>query len=417
MKKKDANKKDDELEKIGRQTPKEKKIGEIYHQPPGGNGRDGADHTQLRHGRDRYKGYLVGKYVQTPPMIFSRDGHSIWLGDIYRGSSCFLIAGGPSFAEIKNKELLSQPGFITMGMNNSVKSYRPDLWCCVDSPTHFMKSIWLDPKITKFVPFAHASKPIFDNEEWKELDTVVGDCPNVMYYRRNENFDPNNFLFEDTMNWGNHSKWGGGRSVFLPAIRLLFFLGIRKIFLLGVDFKMSEKYTYHFNQERSKGSIKGNNSTYEKLKERFKLLKPIFEDNELFIYNCNPDSALEVFPKIDFKEAIKIATTDMPNIEKERTEGLYDREAKKKKSKSELSEKENVKKELDKKRAELDDAKLELQEFKEELKQGLHEDMKSHEICNKLEEMNKEVKRRRHIFRQKEKEKNLIWYGTEKAPK
>lgn len=407
--------KNEKVEKIGMQTPGPKRVGDIYHQAPGGNGRDKTDHTQLRHGRDRNVGYLVGKYIQTPPMIFSRDAHPIWLGDVYRGSSCFLIAGGPSFAKVENKDLLSQPGFITMGMNNSVKSYRPNLWCCVDDPTHFMKSIWLDPKITKFVPFAHASKSIFDNEEWKEMDIVVGDCPNVMYYRRNENFDHENFLFEDTMNWGNHSKWGGGRSVFLPSIRLLFFLGIRRVFLLGVDFKMSEKYTYHFDQNRSKGSVKGNNSTYEKLKDRFRLLKPVFEDNGFYIYNCNPDSALEVFPKISFEEAIEMATADMPDINKERTEGLYDRKSKEKKSNT--SKKDKIKKELDAKRSELDVAKSRLEKFKDELKRGQHEELKSHEVCNKIEELENKIKECRYIFRQKEKEKNLIWYGTEKAPK
>jgi hypothetical protein len=94
------------------------------------------------------KGSYVGKYLQTPPIIFSRDGHSMWFGDMYRGRCGFLILSGPSFNDINHK-LLDKPGILTMGVNNSVKTYRPNLWTSVDHPSHFIKSIWLDPKIMK----------------------------------------------------------------------------------------------------------------------------------------------------------------------------------------------------------------------------------------------------------------------------
>ena len=33
-------------------------------------------------------------------MLFTQDHHPLWLGDMYRGRSAFLIAGGPSFAAL-----------------------------------------------------------------------------------------------------------------------------------------------------------------------------------------------------------------------------------------------------------------------------------------------------------------------------
>jgi hypothetical protein len=314
---------------------------------------DQSDHTALRHSRGRYDGFSVGSYIQTPPLLFTRDGHNVFLGDMYRGGVAFLILSGPSFVEL-NTEYLHDAGILTMGVNNSVRSFRPNLWTCVDNPTHFIQSIWMDSKIQKFVPYAHAEKNLFDTIRWKEIDIKVGDCPNVFFYRRNEHFQASQFLFENSINWGNHSdlcmcgywrnksrkekvcpKCGesnfGGRSVMLPAIRLLFYLGIRTIFLLGCDFHMEYgKTNYHFEQDRSKSSVSGNNGTYRLLEKRFKELMPYFSQHNLQIFNCNTQSNLDVFPKVSYRDAIDIAKKFLPDLNEEKTEGLYDRKAKSK---------------------------------------------------------------------------------------
>jgi len=388
--------------KIGRQTPSIDKLpNDTYPEAPGGGVRDGADQSAFRHNRMRDVGFKIGKYIQTPPLLFTRDGHSLYLGDIFRGASAFLIAGGPSFKNI-DVEKLSSAGFLTFGLNNSAKSFRPNLWTCVDDPTHFIKSVWLDPKIMKFAPMAHADKKIFDNEAWKEMDMTVGDCPNVLYYRRNEDFKADQYLFEDTVNWGNHTKLGGGRSVMLAALRLSFYLGIRKVFLLGVDFDMNENNKYHFEQERTDKSIKNNNDTYDLLKSRFKQLKPIFEENDFQVFNCNPESGLKVFDFISFEDAIKSATKMMPkNLETERTAGLYDRGASSKKEK----EKNKIKKELDIAREILNKAKEKLQ--------NTDVDKISAEEHKKLEQ---EIVDKRRVFRTIERKKNKIWYGSPERP-
>jgi hypothetical protein len=303
------------------------------------------DQAKLRHNRDRNLGFPIGQHIQPPPMLFNRDGLNVFLGDMFKGRSAFLILGGPSFGElikgtttfrgqkVSNEQLLKHPGFVTMATNNSPRTFRPDLWTMVDDPGNFIKSIWLDPKIMKFVPFDHTEKKLFDNEKWEEMDVAVGECPNIFFYRRNEHFSPSQWLHEGTFNWGEHSDsldelgHKGGRSVMLVAIRLLYYLGIRNIFLLGCDFKMDDKTKYHFDQDRSPASQRGNNSTYNILKARFEALVPEFEKAGLKVFNCNPDSDLKVFPHIPFDEAIHIATAEMPNIATERTAGLYDRKA------------------------------------------------------------------------------------------
>lgn len=298
---------------------------------------DVQDWKKVRHGRDTHVGFPLSNFIQPAPIFFSEDAHNIWIGDIYRGASCFLVLGGPSFGklldekfilngkEYSTKELLEYPGHIIAGVNNSPKSIRPNIWISVDHPQRFIKSIFIDPKIQKFVPLDHADKHIFDSTLWDIDDLMVGECPNVIYYRRNERFQPDQFLWEDTINWGEHKDYGGKRSVMLAAMRILFNLGIRKVYLLGCDFKMDENYTYHFDQKRATGSVSSNNATYKKLQERFLVLKPIFDQNGFEVYNCNPESGLTAFPYKSFIECIEDRFYEMPDIVTEKSNGLYDR--------------------------------------------------------------------------------------------
>ncbi|MCI0541076.1 MAG: hypothetical protein L0Z50_38225 [Verrucomicrobiales bacterium] len=304
------------------------------HEMPNAQSKDQADDEIARWGRSRHEGFRKFKhnFLQPAPLLFTQDHHPLWLGDIYRGGSIFLIASGPSFASLDHS-LLRRPGILTMGINNSPRTFRPHLWVSVDSPDHFLRSIWLDPTIMKFAPICHAAKFIFNSDEWKFTDTRVGDCPNVVYFKRNEHFKANQYLWEDCINWGNHKDHGGGRSVLLAAIRILFILGIRRVYLLGVDFKMDENTKYHFEQDRHQGSISGNNATYLKLNEWFAELRPLFEKQDFHILNCNPESNLKAFDFISYDDALlrMLGEFDNVNVASERTNGLYDTSSKDKK--------------------------------------------------------------------------------------
>lgn len=321
-------------------TPTGIKIKEKFLEAPQGNNKDTEDDKHFRWGRDRHTGFNIGKFLNMPPMFFTRDRHPMWLTDLYRGVPAFLIASGPSFAKV-DKSKLNLPGILTFGINNSPKSFRPDLWCCVDNPQNFMKSIWLDPRITKFTPICHAGKRIFDNETWQESRMKVGDCPNVIYYSRNEKFNHLQYLFEDTINWGCGGKIEGScghrgcRSVLLAAIRILFLIGVRYIFLLGTDFKMEYgQPNYHFEQGRSRSSVKNNNNTYAALNDRFAALQPIFLENGLKVYNTVEDSGLKAFPFAKLDDAIDMAQKLLPDTTTERTKGMYERQAEMKKQKN-----------------------------------------------------------------------------------
>lgn len=256
---------------------------------------------------DRILDVVRADGLRSSPYFFRPDGSPVDLVSIYSGTA-FLILNGPSLATIpKLHERLSAPGVISMGVNNGGHHIRPQLWTCVDSPERFMASIWKDPKILKFVPMGSLGKNIPDHAAMAPSYLTVSDCPAVLGYRRNEKFTASSFLSEPTINWGNHSSLGGGRSVMLVAIKLLYLLGFRKIYLLGCDFNMVEERGYFFDEGRSKHAVSNNMATYRMLSERFSELAEVFRAAGLEVLNANPDSALESFPKVTFEQAFSDA--------------------------------------------------------------------------------------------------------------
>ena len=271
--------------------------------------------------------------LPTVPFFYTCSKWNMPLVDMFSGCSAFLIASGPSFKDV-DKNLLNAPGCWTMTLNNAVRSFRGNAACIVDDPSRFVASLWLDPTIMKFVPTSHFKKPIWDNRtfrkpdgtvdiRWCPMNMVVGDCPNIIGYQRNEKFHAPRYLVEDTVNWGNHKRWGGGRSVLLASIRILYLLGFRKINLVGVDFEMTDQKRYHFDEGRTESAVKGNMSTYSKMVTWFTELKPIFEQSGLVIKNCNPHSNLRVFPMTTVEQAVSEATACLGDVANERTRGMY----------------------------------------------------------------------------------------------
>lgn len=259
-------------------------------------------------------------------ILFNKDMLPIHHKNLFSNESAFLILSGPSFAKI-DKSLLKRAGVLTAGVNNSVFSFRPNLWFSSDPPCNFLKSIWLDPTIQKYIPIDNMHEQIFDSETGNFLSKKVHECPNMVFYKRGTYFDPKTYFYEDHVCWGNEAEDGGKRSVMLVAIRLLHHLGIKNVYLLGCDFKMNKENPYHFKQYRHDSSVKGNNSTYEILKQRFESLKPFMDKEDFHIFNCNPDSDLKVFPHVPFEEALTKCTPKYfpANLSLEPTDGLYDR--------------------------------------------------------------------------------------------
>lgn len=270
---------------------------------------DRSDFNALQWNGERGTGSLVSNRMRNTPMFFRNNGMNADLMDLYAGQTLFLVLNGGSL-EGFDWSRLKKPGICTFGVNNGAHALRPTFWTSVDDPTRFLRSIWQDPTITKFIPMSHFQKPVWDETANVLSKSLVKDFPNVYGYRRNEAFQAGQWLHEDTINWGNHGKRGGGRSVMLASLRIAFLLGFRRVCLLGCDFYMDDNHRYWFAEQRSKQAISNNQNSYRIMMGYFEELQPHFLNAGFHVVNCNPKSHLKAFPMADLEDELRTAQVD-----------------------------------------------------------------------------------------------------------
>ena len=251
-------------------------------------------------------------------VLYTADGQSLSLEDWYRGKHAFLVCGGPSLATMPLNEM-ARPGIVSMGVNNSWGIWRPTLWCCADDPGQFLDVCWKDPSIIKFTPIAHLNTPLAVRRAdgtFRRSMYKASEMPGVLYFRRNNRFDPATFFTEGTVNWGAGEKITdaigirASRSVMLIALRLLFYLGFRHIYIVGADFHMAPGREYAWEQHKPVKAHRSNNATYEILNKRFSALLPHLATAKCEVYNCTPGGNLNAFPRMPFAEAVERATKE-----------------------------------------------------------------------------------------------------------
>lgn len=257
--------------------------------------------------------------------IFMRaNGSQLDMVDMYRGQTAFIVASGPSFANV-DKEMLQRPGIVTMAVNNAGHLFRPTLWTAQDPPHKFMASIWRDPKITKFTLFDHRRKYYWDNQTDQMGTVQIGDCPNVIFHHRDSKFNASDWLQRDKVYWGDPKRLddgsAGSRCVLMAALHILYFLGFARVYLVGVDFTMSDQNKYWFEQDRTSAAIRNNHRVYKYMSKHLAALQPYLLEAGFKVFNCNPDSELKAFPFYPLDKAI--AENEIKLTES--TKGMYER--------------------------------------------------------------------------------------------
>lgn len=133
---------------------------------------------------------------------------------------------------------------------------------------------------------------------------------NVYWFKLAQKYRSETYFSDDTVQWGNDShavdEHGiqGRRSIMLAHFRLLHHIGFRKIYLLGVDFQMDAAKPYCYDRVKAPSACSQNNILYESLKVRLAVLYPEMLKAGLEVFNCNPNSKLEVFPYCSFEDAL-----------------------------------------------------------------------------------------------------------------
>lgn len=250
--------------------------------------------------------------------LLNRHGKPADLAGLYRGDCAFLIGSGPSLADA-DLSLLQRFGILTLGVNNSPALFRPHLWCAMDPARKFVQQIWRDPAIMKFVPWHRRRERTrrFSAEGTLVNDLHVREFPNVWFYQRDQgDFDPASYLPSERFHWGcspahrDPDGRAGQRSVMFVALKLLYHLGCRYVFLLGCDFRMDQSRPYGFEQAKSAGQCRANNGLYATLCRRLELLAPYFDAAGYRVISVTPGSRLNrVLPHWTLERAVDLAVS------------------------------------------------------------------------------------------------------------
>jgi hypothetical protein len=149
-----------------------------------------------------------------------------------------------------------------------------------------------------------------------DLDRKTVDSPNVWGFVRHSWMWPDDrFFLTEGACWGNHQsgvdKTGQPKTVctMLLGLRILKFLGAKRIYLVGVDFRMAPDSGYSFEQERTPGACDSNNAQFAVVNKWLCELQEngTFRKFGLEIFNTYQHSGLRAFPYAPFEAAVREA--------------------------------------------------------------------------------------------------------------
>ena len=281
---------------------------------------------------------FASKWVD-PVVVYDRQREpTTALRNMLAGGSAFLVCGGPSANPLL--ERLNSRGCFSLAVNNAAAhKVRPQAFICSDPPMKFHQDIWMDPGVMKFVPRpkmqgyrARMRSKIGGVFDKMPMDITA--APNIWGFKRWSWLYPDDrFFLSDGCCWGNQDdgrqKTGEEKTV---CMRLLRYLGAKRIYLVGVDFYMTPELNYSFSQARDAGVSASNNEHFATVSSWLcRMVKAgTFERFGLEVFNCCERSGLRAFPYMPFDEALPAAKGIIHNREQAETgepdcEGWYEK--------------------------------------------------------------------------------------------
>lgn len=220
--------------------------------------------------------------------------------NIHKGMDCFLIGNGPS---LNKMDLGKLNDYYTIGLNK----------------------IFLIFEKTGLNIDYHVCVNRFVIEQCTQ-DFIRMRCPSFISYKhRNETLEKSDKVY---FVGDIHSRWkffeditkgiSQGSTVTYAALQIAFYMGFKRVFLIGVDHNFARKGTphkvetmkeddsSHFDPNYFKG-MKWQLPDLEGSERAYRMAKDHYEKNNRLILDATVDGKLDIFPKILFEEALKIA--------------------------------------------------------------------------------------------------------------
>lgn len=221
--------------------------------------------------------------------------------NLHEGQSCFIIGNGPSLNKM-NLALLK------------------------DCTCFGLNKIHMHPDVTKIgINYHVAVNPLVIEQSFSDFRSL--NCPSFLSYNASAGQRVKNSLYKFILTGTNpafspnpYSKMDEGSTVTYVALQLAYFMGFSKVFLIGVDHnfaapgKPHEKQllegadTNHFHPDYFAGQewhlpdLEGSEMAYC-------LARDYYAQNERHIFDATVGGNLNVFPKIEYHEAIALCNS------------------------------------------------------------------------------------------------------------
>lgn len=219
----------------------------------------------------------------------------------YEGQKCFLLGNGPS---LTIEDLRKTNSFLTFGCNNLIQFMKYYEWY----PSFFY---FEDTQfIKKYVSSQNDIDFLTDNCELcftsivNEVFDKYRDVYQNLYFFKNKR-DSKEIRIQEDIKKG---LFLGGTSLF-GMLQLLVHLGIREIYLLGVDFSFRKEVSKD-GQLKINGNIKNHAEGMNQVTDgiyyvdfilqSWQVAKQYADSHGIKIYNATRGGKLEVFPRVDF---------------------------------------------------------------------------------------------------------------------
>ena len=209
---------------------------------------------------------------------------------------------------------LKKPGVVSVGVNNAAAYARTTAATFGDPQWKFHDSLFLDPKVMVFAPTAkliRRPRRKMPDGTFRFLDIHIGDCPSVYGLPRTGKFDSKTFFTDAYAHWGKGGKQPEREftrlASMLLGVRLLYYLGCPRVYMLGVDFWSTNEKAYAWNEGRS-----GGNGNWWKIDRMLDGIREEGEKRGFTMYNLNPDSDCKVFETRTCLEAVGDTLQEMP---------------------------------------------------------------------------------------------------------
>lgn len=227
---------------------------------------------------------------------------------LWEGGQCWIIGGGPSITREFNvpKKIVDD----VQSGQSSIEAYSPYFKSIhnqhvIGVNAAFLLGSWIDIAF-----FGDGGFYLKNRRELEKFPNLIVTCDpkHKEKYGRGVKFTPK----ERGARYGisphrGRVSWNGNSGA--AAISLAYHLGAKRIYLLGFDMRLSSDYKQHWHRHYKRGSM--DLATFTKKKFPFdrhlKGFPQIAKDArrlKLEIINVNPESAINVFPKVSLKDII-----------------------------------------------------------------------------------------------------------------